>query len=554
MEKYEKEEKQIKIFVNQIGYDLNGSKFAYATGTCDNGFFGVRNVETNQIVFSAKACEPVVDRVAGDPVVCFDFSSICDAGKYQIVFSKSDNFEASSDSAGFAAESFSFVIDSKIYDDLFYSTLNYFYLSRCGQDIDGGDWSHPACHTAPALIYGTDIRKNVTGGWHDAGDYGRYVVAGAKAVMDLLLAYEQCKNSFTGFDILSEVRFELEWMLQLQREDGAVFHKISCFHFCGFINPQDEKDELVLSPISTTATADFAGVCAFASSFFKRSDSAFAKKLMNAALKAQKYLDSHDDELFKNPPEITTGGYGDWTASDERYFALAALFEQTGDEKYLNKAMEIRLAVMNAPKNPDMPWINGWSEGFGWGMVSGYGTIIFLRNQDKISDKAIVKSLYDSMLKKADDVLKRVDNAAFGTSIEKVFWGSNGHVCDDAHAFFAAYELTGKKEYYEAAKKQFDYLLGCNPNNICYITGFGTNTVQYPHHRPSGAVGKTVPGMLAGGPCEGLLDAVAKEKLGPLNLPPLKCYIDHVGSYSTNEVAIYWNSSFVYLVAMLKLV
>ena len=106
--------------------------------------------------------------------------------------------------------------------------------------------SHPDCHSTPAVIYGTDVKKEVNGGWHDAGDYGRYIVAASKTVMDLLLAYEQSAQTFTKFNILDEVRFELEWMLKMQREDGGVFHKVSCYHFCGFINPQDEKDELVI--------------------------------------------------------------------------------------------------------------------------------------------------------------------------------------------------------------------------------------------------------------------------------------------------------------------
>ena len=73
------------------------------------------------------------------------------------------------------------------------------------------------------------------GGWHDAGDYGRYIVPTAKTIMDLLMAYDSSKNFFTDFDILKEIRFALEWMLKMQREDGAVYHKVSCYHFCAFI-------------------------------------------------------------------------------------------------------------------------------------------------------------------------------------------------------------------------------------------------------------------------------------------------------------------------------
>ena len=131
-------------------------------------------------------------------------------------------------------------------------------------------------------------------------------------------------------------------------------------------------------------------------------------------------------------------------------------------------------------------------------------------------------------------------------------WGSNGHICDEAHLLLLAHDISGKKEYFDVAKKQFDYILGCNPMNFCYVTGFGTQSPKYPHHRPSGALKKVMPGMLAGGPAEGLFDFHAKKHLqGKL---PLQCYLDISGSYSTNEIAIYWNSPLVYVIAKLGLV
>ena len=110
-----------------------------------------------------------------------------------------------------------------------------------------------------------------------------------------------------------------------------------------------------------------------------------------------------------------------------------------------------------------------------------------------------------------------------------------------------AYDLTGREDFKKAAKAQIDYILGCNPVNYCYVTGAGSKQVVNPHHRPSGARGKVYPGMLSGGPCAGLLDAYAKQHL--TGLPALKCFADAQPSYSTNEVAIYWNSALVYVLA-----
>ena len=68
---------------------------------------------------------------------------------------------------------------------------------------------------------------DVSGGWHDAGDYGRYIVPAAKTIADLLYAYEAnpklysdnigIPQSGNGIpDILDEARYELEWMMKMQ--------------------------------------------------------------------------------------------------------------------------------------------------------------------------------------------------------------------------------------------------------------------------------------------------------------------------------------------------
>lgn len=525
------------IFVNQIGYNLLSSKQAFARGAAENEEFCVID-SNNKIVYRGTVKAPKKDIISNEEICSIDFSDFCTPGTYSIKIGE--------------CVSVPFKIGEGIFDDLFYSSLNYFYLSRCGQDIEGEEWSHPACHTGKSVVYGTQEIKDVQGGWHDAGDYGRYVVAGAKAVMDLLITYEASKNNYKQFNILDEVRFELEWMLQMQREDGGVYHKISCYHFCPFILPNEEKDQLVLAPVSTAATADFAGCLAYAAAFYKDDDSEFAEKLIAAAEKAQAYLNTHEDELYKNPPEITTGGYGDWNVKDERYFALASLFGATGKIEYLKNALEIRKFAKSQPIDPEAPWKNMWLEAFSWGCVSGYGTEILIKNADKIEDKAIIEDLKKSILDEADKLLAVVEKASFGTAFSRVFWGSNGHISDLGHMLLLAYDITGKKDYYEAAVKQLNYILGCNPMNICYVTGFGKNTVKNPHHRPSWAVRKCMPGMLSGGPADGLHDEVAKKNLQ--GKPSLQCFIDNLGSYSTNEIAIYWNSPFVYLMAKVAMI
>lgn len=534
--------KENNIFVNQIGYKTVGQKFAYVKASDDVKDFAIVDAD-GKTVFTAALANCRKDELSPFEVVCADFSSFSTPGVY---FVQAGN-----------EKSHCFKIADSVYDDLYFSTLNYYYLSRCGEEIvdrapaNNGVWSRPACHTSVAEIYGEPGKtKAVLGGWHDAGDYGRYVVAGTKTIMDILFAYEFSRDSFDRFDILDEMKFELKWLLQMQREDGAVYHKISCYHFCAFINPQDEKDAIVLAPISTTATADFAGCLAYASKFYKDAEPEFAAELVGAAKKAMDYLNSHEDTFYQNPPEITTGGYGDGNVSDEKYFANASMFALTGDKSYLEAAKNIRFTEINRPVDPNEKWPRRWFEAYGWGFVSGYGTEILLKNANLIEDKDFVEDLRKGVITRADSILKAVEDSSFDLGIKRVFWGSNGQVCDEAHILFHAYDLTGNEAYKKAAEKQLNYILGCNPLDLCYVTGFGTRSTVSPHHRPSGATGVVMPGMVAGGPSAGLQDAVAKKYLE--GKAPLCCYIDMQGSYSTNEVAIYWNSPLLYVIARVR--
>lgn len=537
--------KQIKaIYANQIGYFCEDKKYGYVSfDTSDSksenseadGTFCLKTIDGN-VVYNGNLSAPVYDKMADETISCADFSDFKSEGKFVLC-------------AG-GKESFPFALNNKVYDDLYYSILHYYTLSRCGCEVQDSVFGHKPCHTKPAVVYGTKEKKHVLGGWHDAGDYGRYIVASAKTVMDLLFAYEAA-GDFSRFDILDEVRFELDWMLQMQREDGAVYHKISCYNFCAFIVPEEETKTIVLAPVSTTATADFAGCLAYASKFYENRDKDFAEKLLSAAKKAQDYLDCHDDEIYENPPKITTGCYGDINVKDERYFALCGLFAATKDKKYLEKAKSEReKGKIFEPANKPFWFKTGWNEGFGWGIVSGYGSEILLKNADLVQDEELLNEIKSAFTEQAEELTKDSENEIFGYCFDRTMWGSNGAICDSAHTLFVASDISGNKKYREIAKKQLDYILGCNPMNICYVTGNGTNSVKFPHHRQSGALGSAMPGMLSGGPASGMHDSEAKKYLK--DKPPLKSFLDLTGSYSTNEVAIYWNSALVHLVARLQ--
>ena len=509
------------IRVNQLGFRPEDDKTAYVKVTEDGQKFSV--IDPNgKTVYSGKLGKPVRDEMAFEYVAPADFSSLKECGTYRVKVGEN--------------ESFPFEISESPYSAMLKDALRYFTLSRCGTEVEDEVFGHPACHTGTVLTVESLKEKSVVGGWHDAGDYGRYVVPAAKAVSDLLFAYDM-GGSKIDFDILDEVKFETDWLLQMQKDDGGVYHKISCASFPEFVMPEEEKEILYLSNVSTAATADFAATLALASTYYRKSDASYADRLLIAAIKAWEYLDGKKGHSFSNIAYISTGAYPDEYDEDERYFAAAALALATSDGKYSAEAERIRSE--NSKR---------WKEQFGWEQMEGYGDRIIALNPTLFSEK-LVKDVRDAVKLRADEAVANAGLSGFRQAQRTLNWGSNMESMNIAHLLSLANELFHGKKYIRAGRNQVDYILGANPLSRCYVTGYGSNPPVHPHHRPSIAKDTPQKGMMVGGPDEKLEDEFAGYLLS--DKPPLLCHIDNYQSFSTNEVTIYWNSALVYALAAL---
>lgn len=336
------DEERPKIRVNQLGYKVNSEKTAVCADLADGDTsFKVVDAKTGKAVYEGKFTGKASNKASKETNVIADFTALTKKGTYKLVSKKGE-------------ESYKFTISDDVYDDTFVDVVKMFYLQRCGEKLTpdfAGDYAHASCHDTMAVIYGTDKKIDVSGGWHDAGDYGRYVTPAAKAAADLMLAYEKNPGLFTDntgipesgngiSDVLDEARYELEWILKMQDADnGGAYHKVTCMAFPGTVKPEDETEELVVAPVSNTATGDFAAVLALASRIYKDTDKAFADRCLKAAEKAFGYVKAHvSDPGFTNPKDITTGEYGDDNCQDEYFWAAAELYKATGKEEYASEA------------------------------------------------------------------------------------------------------------------------------------------------------------------------------------------------------------------------
>ena len=530
------------IYCNQVGYLPQGRKTAVMTA---GERFQVIRVEgsSEQTVLDGTARDVGLDKASGDYVRVADFSEIRQDGGYYV-----------QNEAGEKSHRFS--IGQDVYKALQRDMTKALYYQRCGCALEAehaGEYTHSCCHMEDAVLW-TDrtVAKEVKGGWHDAGDFGRYISPAAVAVAHLLYAYQLFPSSFEESlnipesgngvpDVLNECRYELEWMLKMQDEEGGAYHKLTTERHADFVMPEEDKDQFYLFPVSSMATADYAASMALASRVYRTFDGAFADRLYDAALRAWGWLEKYPQYVgFKNPDSCNTGEYNDDCDLDERLWAAAEMLVTTGEQKYQEKLTELL--------GEDLTKTD-----FGWTDVSGFAALAVLTDASHKASADSVEDLRRTVLAEADRLVAVAGESGYGVAMEPedYVWGSNMVVLNRGMLLVLAALITEQNEGYEqTALAQMDYLLGMNAVDYSYVTGHGEHAYMHPHNRPTECdnIELPMPGWVSGGPFKTPADPVGIERI-KAGTPPMKCYVDHASCYSLNEITIYWNSPAVFVAA-----
>ena len=406
------------------------------------------------------------------------------------------------------------------------ASIRAFHGQRCGMAVDIGDgYRHGVCHQKAAFHPSATTERRVSSpalpvrkGWHDAGDYGRYVTNSGIATGTLLMAAE-----LYDLDILDEVRWNLEWMLSMQDEDGGVWHKQTPLEFPPFIMPEDDPSTSLVIGKGSCATANLVAVAAIAA----RVDD---PKYLSAARRGWQWLQSNPNVTFENPPDVKTGEYGDTDCSDETLWAAVELWRASNDG-------DARAYIETHSASPKLDEPPSWKN-------VGPLAVASLAFAGDPHARSRTLAAADAIARRAAKHRWRIP-----MTDRDYVWGSNAVLANYGVQLLIANELEPDRRYVEAARNIAEYLLGRNPLNMSFVTGFGAKRPMHPHHRPSIADGidEPWPGLLVGGPNRNRQDpAMAKIAL---NTPPAEMYIDDRDSYATNEVAINWNAPLVFLLA-----
>ena len=554
--------------VNQLGFAPESEKIVVIPGN-DANPLEVRDMN-GKVVLSLEAPMVYDWDYSGEEVQTYDISAVKKPGTYRLF---RDGYVGNP-----------IVVGENVYVDVTKAALKWFYYQRAGMALEtryAGKWARAAGHMDDhVIVYGTDLQTATTvakskgkpapkqadariikstRGWYDAGDYGKYIVNSGITVFTLLELYEH----FPAFmdtlqwniprefpkmpELLEEIRWNLDWMLSMQDSDGGVYHKLTSLKFGSSTMPELDGVQRYAIEKNVTATLDFSAVMAQASRVYAKFDAEFSKRMLKAAEVAYYWAKKHPKVFYKQPSDVETGEYmyGDENGKDEFAFAATELYRATKKQNYLSDLKQYKFRA-------DGPW---------WGDVNMLAVYRAALDSAEFGAK-VGGDARKALLKAAKELRAVGDTSAYRLPAlpSSWNWGSNSAMANNGIVLLHAYYVTGDKSYLDGAQQCFDYLLGKNPMEISYVTGFGFRSPRFPHHRVSESdfVDDPVPGMLVGGPHLGKqdinLDGTELWKCPNYATAdkPALAYIDNRCSYATNEVAINWNAPLAYLAGALQ--
>ncbi len=483
------------IKVDQFGYRPNDQKIAVlsnpVTGINESGSYTpsasifLKDVTSNATVFTGTASiwnSGNTHGQSGDKIWWYDFSAYKTPGTYYIL------------DGAFRSENFS--INEAVYSDVLKAAFKTFYYQRCGlpksSPFASTAYTDTKCHQQDSLCRSitdpnnTAFYRNMKGGWHDAGDYNKYVNFTYATLIDLLNAYEynpeawhdkmDIPESGNGLpDLLDEIKIELDWLLKMQNTNGSVHSVVGVQNFASASPPSADAALRYYGPATTSATLTTAVVFSYAARQFKKIDNAMAQSygnlLRSKAIKAWEWANANPSITYNNSGSIAAGEQE--VSNDERTFRklVAAI--------YLYALTDSTVFKTYVEANYTSAHLLQWQFVYPFENPMQQSLVFYaaLPNATAGVATAIKSAFKNSMDNTSDNLPAYINNTdayrAFITDNNHV-WGSNGVKTNMGNLFmtYHHYNLdTFKNTNLSNAMNGFiHYMHGVNPLSKAYLT------------------------------------------------------------------------------------
>ena len=494
------------IRVDQFGYLPDAKKVAVIADAVDgfNSAYGINlnaNVDVtlrrnsdNAVVKSARATVwngGATDGIAGDKGWWFDFSDVTAEGTYYLQVTENGGNNVTSNR---------FRIADDVYAPVLKRAMQMFYYQRSdfnktaayaagGNWIDG-PWYDGADQDRNArYLHDGSVRKDMRGGWIDAGDPNKYVNFAAPVVHNLLTTYRQHPDFWDGFtldipesgngvaDLLDEIKYEMDWVRRMQRSDGGVYTKVGILNDYKFYSPpSSDTRPRYFDQVCANSTIVAAGMLAHAASVYRQAG-AFASDVSDFTARAERAWDFYQASPNKGEDcdngEIEAGdadGVGNHYSIEHKAEAVVAamyLFDVTGKSKY-NDFVKANYTELR-------PW-NTYGEWSIYRSHQGEAALNYaqLDNADGATRQAILDKKTATENSTGQHYTVQANANLYRAKAYYLNWGSNSLMSREGyHAYdFVNYGLKSGSHaaYEERANAIVNYMHGVNPFGMVYLT------------------------------------------------------------------------------------
>lgn len=458
-----------------------------------------------------------------------DFSSLNKKGEYYFQFGNQ--------------KSSSFKIDENVFNGISESLLEFFKVQRCGYT---SPLIHDVCHIADAtslIENGKVINKtiDVTGGWHDAGDYIKNLNTTAFSTYLLLFAYEFApekfsfdKNKNNVPDILEEAKIGLDWLHRAYYDKYKLITQVQDMrdHDVGWRMP--ENDPLAFDrPAFVGMGKNLIGIYSATMSLAYR----IWKEKLNYPEFANQCLNDAQNiySIHKQVKDVDNSGTGVYI--DKNFYGKLSL---GAIELYLST---LKTTFLNDAAN----YADSAKSDFWW----SWGDINTLAHY-KLAK--IIPRYAEYIKNNLEHFNKLKKNDVFGKSVS-TSWGTNVTLLGVTLQNIL-YKNLMKKSYDSLSVYSRDYILGRNPWGISFINGYGKVSSKNFHHQ-IGYLEGSLPGGFAAGPAS--KEFIDKQKI-PYEKNDLydtfqtndNYYRDDRNDYITNEPTLVGNATAIFVFGVLS--
>eukprot|EP00047_Mylnosiga_fluctuans_P016685 m.55830 g.55830 ORF g.55830 m.55830 type:complete len:2286 (-) comp6720_c0_seq1:67-6924(-) len=437
--------------------------------------------------------------LSGEDLYSFDFSALDAAGSYIAVV------------PGVGA-SVPFTIGQHALDFAAYTAGRGLYYQRCGaseivEPYADPRFVRPACHNGgpsaahpEALVdantvslaeqYGLHVEtgyKNVTGGLHDAGDFGKYVTTVTQLSYYLLAGYDIDPTKFpdgalnipqsgNGIpDVLDILKWEADFMISLQDSvDGAIYVKVTTRDWYQGM-PDADGDRFIFTK-STYDTATFAATLASLGRAIAPFDPAYSQLCLQRAQLAWAFLQAHPSPIpvggFVNPSGVVTGEPNDQFDIDNRLWAAAELFRATNSSAYEQYILANWQTFLAPPSS---------NSGAG-AAVADQMHWAYAKSAGDPSHVAVSRSRFVNAASyvRPNTLKNPYKNGARLDVADWIGWGTFTYGTMPALALLQANHFSPSAANVDAAYLNVDTQLGANPLSMSFITGLGARSPMRP--------------------------------------------------------------------------